>query len=145
MVKAQINSIVKMIKKSRAESGDESNNSAAQTEKKASFQLSSKPEKVMIGLGLAAGLAMADREEPKYGRCTIAAALGCVAYYILYFFKSFAYDGLLMGGLTAATAAAALPLKIPASIFNGAVAIILAPPLCIALRHALKRAHLRLP
>lgn len=65
---------------------------------------------------------MADREEPKYGRCTIAAALGCVAYYILYFFKSFAYDGLLMGGLTAATAAAALPLKIPASIFNGAVA-----------------------
>ena len=96
-------------------------------------------------MGLAAGLAMADREEPKYGRCTIAAALGCVAYYILYFFKSFAYDGLLMGGLTAATAAAALPLKIPASIFNGAVAIILAPPLCIALRHALKRAHLRLP
>ena len=88
-------------------------------------------------MGLAAGLAMADREEPKYGRC--------VAYYILYFFKSFAYDGLLMGGLTAATAAAALPLKIPASIFNGAVAIILAPPLCIALRHALKRAHLRLP
>ena len=59
MDKAQINSIVKMIKKSRAESGDESNNSAAQTEKKASFQLSSKPEKVMIGLGLAAGLARA--------------------------------------------------------------------------------------
>ena len=58
MDKAQINSIVKMIKKSRAESGDESNNSAAQTEKKASFQLSSKPEKVMIGLGLAAGLAI---------------------------------------------------------------------------------------
>ena len=46
MDKAQVNSIVKMIKKSRAESGDESNNSAAQTEKKASFQLSSKPEKV---------------------------------------------------------------------------------------------------
>ena len=68
-----------------------------------------------------------------------------MAYYILYFFKSFAYDGLLMGGLTASVAAAALPLKIPASLFNGAVAIILAPPLCIALRHALKRAHLRLP
>ena len=59
-------------------------------------------------MGLVAGLAMADREEPKYGRCTVSAALGCVAYYILYFFKSFAYDGLLMGGLTAATAAAAL-------------------------------------
>ncbi len=54
MDKAQINSIVKMIKKSRAES----NNSAEQTEGKASFQLGSKPEKVMIGLGLAAGLAI---------------------------------------------------------------------------------------
>ena len=96
-------------------------------------------------MGLVAGLAMADREEPKYGRCTVSAALGCVAYYILYFFKSFAYDGLLMGGLTAATAAAALPLKIPASLFNGAVAIILAPPLCVALRHALKKAHIQLP
>lgn len=96
-------------------------------------------------MGLVAGLAMAEREEPKYGRCTVAAALGCVAYYILYFFKSFAYDGLLMGGLTAATAAAALPLKIPASLFNGAVAILLSPPLCLALRHALKRAHIQLP
>lgn len=55
-------------------------------------------------MGLVAGLAMTGREEPKYGRCTVSAALGCVAYYILYFFKSFAYDGLLMGGLTAATA-----------------------------------------
>ena len=78
-------------------------------------------------------------------RCTVSAALGCVAYYILYFFKSFAYDGLLMGGLTASVAAAALPLKIPASLFNGAVAIILAPPLCVALRRSLKRTHIQLP
>ena len=96
-------------------------------------------------MGMVAGFAMANREEPKYGRCTVASLLGCIAYYILYFFKSFAYDGLLMGGLTAAVAAAALSLKIPASIFNGAVAMILAPPLCLALRHALKRAHLQIP
>ena len=96
-------------------------------------------------MGLVAGLAMAHREDPKYARCTVAAALGCAAYYVLYFFKSFAYDGLLMGGLNAATAAAALPLKIPASIFNAAVAILLAPPLCIALRKALRHAHLELP
>lgn len=49
-------------------------------------------------MGMVAGLAMKDRETPAYGRCTVSAALGCVAYYILYFFKSFAYDGLLMGG-----------------------------------------------
>ena len=96
-------------------------------------------------MGMVAGLAMKDRETPAYGRCTVSAALGCVAYYILYFFKSFAYDGLLMGGLTASVAAAALPLKIPASLFNGAVAIILAPPLCVALRRSLKRTHIQLP
>ena len=70
-------------------------------------------------MGMVAGLAMKDRETPAYGRCTVSAALGCVAYYILYFFKSFAYDGLLMGGLTASVAAAALPLKIPAQRRGG--------------------------
>ena len=85
-------------------------------------------------MGMVAGLAMKDRETPAYGRCTVSAALGCVAY-----------DGLLMGGLTASVAAAALPLKIPASLFNGAVAIILAPPLCVALRRSLKRTHIQLP
>lgn len=96
-------------------------------------------------MGLVAGLTMRDRERPGYGRSTVAAALGCVAYYILYFFKSFAYDGLLLEHLTPAVAAAVLPLKLPASIFNAAVAIILAPPLCVALRKALNRAHIRLP
>ena len=43
-------------------------------------------------MGMVAGLAMKDRETPAYGRCTVSAALGCVAYYILYFFKSFAYE-----------------------------------------------------
>ena len=96
-------------------------------------------------MGMAAGFAMKDRATPGYGRCTAAAALGCRAYYILYFFKSFAYDGLLIGGLAASTAAAALVLKIPASIFNGTVAIVLAPPLCLALRKALHQADIQLP
>ena len=96
-------------------------------------------------MGMVAGFAMKDRATPKYGRCTAAAALGCLAYYILYFFKSFAYDGLLIGGLPAATAAAALLLKIPASIFNGTVAIVLAPPLCLALRKALQQTNIQLP
>ena len=63
-------------------------------------------------MGMVAGFAMKDRATPKYGRCTAAAALGCLAYYILYFFKSFASDGLLIGGLPAATAAAALVLDV---------------------------------
>ena len=96
-------------------------------------------------MGMVAGLAMKDRVTPKYGRCTVAAALGCLAYYILYFFKSFAYDGLLLGGLTASVAGAALVLKIPASLFNGAVAIIIAPPLCLALRKALQKTNIQMP
>ena len=76
---------------------------------------------------------------------TAAAALGCLAYYVLYFFKSFAYDGLLLGGLTAPVAGAALLLKIPASLFNGAVAIIIAPPLCLALRKALQKTNIQMP
>ena len=95
-------------------------------------------------MGMVAGLALRDRATPRYSRCTAAAALGCLAYYILYFFKSFAYDGLLIGGLPAATAAAALALKIPASVFNGAVAIVLAPPLCLALRKALRQANVQI-
>ena len=85
-------------------------------------------------MGMAAGFAMKDRATPGYGRCPAAAALGCRAYY-----------GLLIGGLAASTAAAALVLKIPASIFNGTVAIVLAPPLCLALRKALHQADIQLP
>lgn len=98
-------------------------------------------------MGLVAGLVLrnaAHRESPKYLRCLLGAVCGCIAYYILYFFKSFAYDGLLIEGLQPAVALAALPLKFPASIFNAAVAIIAAPPLCLAIRAALKRAHLKL-
>ena len=49
-----------------------------------------------------------------------------------------------MEGLQPMVALAALPLKFPASIFNAAVAIIAAPPLCIALRAALRRSGLSL-
>lgn len=96
-------------------------------------------------MGMTVGLAITHREEPRYGRCTVASALGCAVYYVLYFFKCFAYDGLLMEHLTPAVAVGILPLKLPASIFNAAVAVILAPPLCVALHHALKRAHIQLP
>ena len=69
---------------------------------------------------------------------------GCLAYYVLYFAKSFFYDGLLVEGLQPGVALAALPLKIPASVFNASVAIIAAPPLALALQAALKRSGLTL-
>lgn len=98
-------------------------------------------------MGLAAGLVMLRpdrRESPVYSRCLTGAVVGCVVYYALYFSKSLFYDNMLVGGLTMGAAAALLPLKIPASLFNAAVAIAAAPPLCLALRYALRRAHVKL-
>lgn len=98
-------------------------------------------------MGLMAGLVMRsaqDRQDAKYARCLAGALAGCAGYYVLYFFKSFAYDGLLVDGLQPMVALAALPLKIPASLFNAAVAIIAAPPLCAAIRAALRRAHIKM-
>ena len=57
---------------------------------------------------------------------------------------SLLYDNMLVGGLPFAAAAALLPLKIPASLFNGAAAVAAAPPLYLAIRSAMKRAHLPL-
>ena len=98
-------------------------------------------------MGLAAGWVLrsaAHREAPRYPRCLAGAVCGCIAYYVLYFFKCFAYDGLLVEGLPPAVAVGILPLKVPASLFNAAVAILIAPPLCLVIRAALKRAHLKI-
>ena len=77
-------------------------------------------------------------------RCLASSLVGCLTYYLLYFSKSLFYDNMLVGGLPFAAAALLLPLKIPASLFNAAAAIAAAPPLCLAIRAALRRAHLRL-
>ena len=98
-------------------------------------------------MGLGAGLVMwkaSHREEPTYPRCLSGAALGCVIYYILYFAKSYFYNGLLVDGLTPTVALATLPLKVPASIFNAVLALVAAPLLCVLIRTALKRSHLKL-
>ena len=98
-------------------------------------------------MGLGAGLVMLSaqrRSEGGYARCLAGAVLGCALYYLLYFTKSLFYDGMLVGGLTFEAAAVLLPLKIPASLFNAIVAIVVAPPLCLAIRQGLKRSRLAL-
>ena len=98
-------------------------------------------------MGLSAGLVMLrakHREEPHYPRCFAGALLGCVVYYVLYFSKSLFYDGMLVGGLTFEASVVLLPLKIPASVVNAVLAVAAAPVLCLLIRNALKRAHLKL-
>lgn len=96
-------------------------------------------------MGLVAGLAVKkalSEDKLTYPKALAGAALGCAAYYVLYFTKSVFYNGMLLESLTLPVALGVLPLKLPASIFNAAVAIIGAPPLTIAVRTALKRAGL---
>ena len=99
-------------------------------------------------MGLVAGLAVKgslSRGELTYGRSLLGAACGCAAYYVLYFTKCFLYDGILLEGLQPMVALGILPLKLPASIFNAAVALVAAPPLALAIRRALRNSGLSVP
>lgn len=96
-------------------------------------------------MGLAAGLVVSGslkEDRLTYGRALAGTAVGCVAYYILYFAKTFFYTGLLKQGLPAPGAWLLVIEKIPASVFNAAVALIAAPPLVLAVIAALKRSNL---
>ena len=67
-----------------------------------------------------------------------------VAYALVYLLKSYFYNGILVGGLTPATALVTLGGKLPATIFNAVIAIIFAPVLAMAIQKALQKQHLRL-
>ena len=60
----------------------------------------------------------------------------------LYLLKSYFYSGLLVHGLEPEAALATVVGKLPATAFNAAVAIILAPVLAMAIRKALRKEHL---
>lgn len=91
-------------------------------------------------LGLVAGLA-AGRSRWSYGRATLASAAGALTYATLYLIKSYFYNGLLVSALTPDAAALTVLAKLPATIFNAAVAVIFTPPLAVAIRSALERSR----
>lgn len=72
----------------------------------------------------------------------VASGAAAVSYIVLYLAKSFFYNGLLIKGLSPDAAWLAVLERIPASAFNGIVAVIFAPILGVALHKALKAAHL---
>lgn len=88
--------------------------------------------------GLAAGLVVWTRKGDaiSYRRCAVAATTGAVTYALVYFFKTVAWNGMLMGRLQLGPALLVLPDKVPATIFNAALAILCAPPLAVALQKA---------
>lgn len=71
---------------------------------------------------------------------TVCAAL---SYMLVYLIKVFFYNGMFIQGFTQAGQCWALVIsKLPATLFNGGIAIVAAPILGVALMKALKRAHL---
>ena len=95
--------------------------------------------------GLIAGLIAwcGSKDKLGYGKAVAASAAAAVTYAVLYLCKGIFYSGMLLKGLTFPVAlGAVLATKIPATVFNAAVAIIGAPLLAIAIRQALKKSKL---
>ena len=94
--------------------------------------------------GLAAGLIIrcGTAETWGYIRALLATIAGAAAYAALYLAKSYFYSGLLLHGLEPAAALVTVIGKLPATGFNMAVAIIIAPVLALAIRKALHKQHL---
>jgi len=96
--------------------------------------------------GLTAGLVAhyGRRVSLKYSS-TVAAAAGALVYAVLYLAKSFFYNGLLLSGLTPQAAGITILSKLPATVFNAAIAVIVAPILAESIRKALEKNHFSLP
>ena len=92
---------------------------------------------------LAAGLVWKRMTTKPYLRDLLATCAGAVTYAIVYLFKTFLY-AMIVNGVTATAAFIAAGSKIPATIFNMAVAIIIAPVLSQAIRKALEQNHINL-
>lgn len=78
------------------------------------------------------------------GKAYVATVAGAITYAIIYLAKSYFYNGMLLSGLTSATALVNVADKLPATVFNVAIAIICAPLLAIAISKALEKNHLSL-
>ncbi len=95
--------------------------------------------------GLVAGLVAwsGGKKGTSYARNEWASVAAALAYAAVYLFKTFAYNGLLLGGLTPSAAGAAVVLKLPATAFNAVLPMLFTPLLAKAIQSALKGSGLR--
>ena len=96
--------------------------------------------------GLVAGLVLYylfRNAREKYGPQLVATICAAVGYMVVYSVKVFFYNGMLIQGLPGADQCWLLVLsKLPATVFNGVVAMAGAPILGVAIMKALRSAHL---
>ena len=94
--------------------------------------------------GLAVGLVFnVGNKDWNYMKATLASAAGAVLYAALYLTKNY-IKAIIVQGVAASGAWIAVLDKLPATIFNAAVAIVFAPMLAAAIRTGLKKNHLTL-
>ena len=92
---------------------------------------------------LAAGLVFRHLHLKEYLRDLIATTAGALTYAVLYLGKSY-LKAVVVSGLTADAALIAAGAKLPATIFNMAVTMVVAPVLAKAIRKALEQNHIKL-
>ena len=93
--------------------------------------------------GLVAGLVIwCGGKNWGYWKAFTAATAGALTYAGVYLAKSYFYNGMLLSGLTSEAALLNVITKIPATVFNAAVAVIFAPVLAISIHKALQKNHL---
>ena len=96
--------------------------------------------------GLVAGLVLYyvfKNSREKYGPQAAATACSAVAYLLVYSVKNFFYNAMFLEGLTEPIQCwIVVASKLPASVFNGVVAVVFAPILGVALMKAMRAAHL---
>ena len=94
--------------------------------------------------GLAVGLVIAAfRYNWGYWKAIAATSVGAAFYAVLYLAKNY-LETMIVQGVSASGALVAITTRLPATIFNAAVAIIFAPLLAVSIRKALKQNHIDL-
>lgn len=94
--------------------------------------------------GLMAGAVCRIGKREHYAKYALAALAGAVCYGVVYLSKSYFYNGMLLSGLSANAAWLNMLAKVPATVFNGTIAVIFAPILAVSIRKALEQNHLSL-
>ena len=94
--------------------------------------------------GLAVGLVIhAFHYNWGYWKAILATSVGAASYAVLYLAKNY-LETMIVQGVGATGALVAITTRLPATIFNAAVAMIFAPILAVAIRKALKQSHISL-
>ena len=94
--------------------------------------------------GVASGLVIwAFKNQWGYLKATLAATAGAATYAVIYLAKNY-LETMLVQGVAAEGAWLAVTTRLPATVFNMAVAILFAPILAVAISKALKQNHITL-